>query len=71
MSVAKISFIISMVSLLLMIVTFGIDPIIISGVAGLPGEHVFIFFAVFVISLLISILSIIMTSISDRMNKSS
>lgn len=69
MNIGKISFIISIVSLLLMLVTFNLNPIIISGVLGLPGVHVFILFVIFIISLLISILTITVRAFSNKMKK--
>lgn len=69
MNIAKVSFIISMVSLVLMLVTFNINPTVITGVAGVPGSHVFLFFTIFIISLLISILAIIVRAVSDKVKE--
>lgn len=69
MNIAKVSFIISIVSLVLMLATFNINPTVITGVAGIPRGHVCLFFAIFIISLLISILAIIVRAVSDKVKE--
>lgn len=64
--IAKISFIIAVVSLLLMLVTFYLNPIFVSEIDWIPGVHVLIFFASFIFSLLISILAITIALIKNK-----
>lgn len=64
--IAKIFFIIAVVSLLLMLVTFYLNPIFISEIDWIPGVHVLIFFALFIFSLLICILSITIALIKNK-----
>lgn len=64
--IAKTFFIFAMVSLLLMLVTFYLNPIFISEIDWIPGVHVLIFFALFIFSLLISILAITIASIKNK-----
>lgn len=67
--IAKIFFVIAVVSLLLMLVTFYLNPIFVSEIDWIPGVHVPIFFALFIFSLLISILAITIASIKKSKNK--